>query len=81
MSFVGNEASIGATVFWFYDPQNMPTEPPGLQSSTLNWMDNRAPYGVKWGTQTSSLVAANDTLSINAYKADDRIFFKTNYRS
>ena len=55
ITLINNVASVGGTVYWVYD-STMKSEPMGIHSSTLNWMNNVAPYGLHVATQAIELV-------------------------
>lgn len=44
-TFINNVASIGGTVFWMYEENVMETQPAGLNSSTVQFINNTAGYG------------------------------------
>jgi hypothetical protein len=56
ISFTENKAVLGGTVYWLYD--DVMTHPPdGLDSATIAWVRNMAPYGERYATQASVLEA------------------------
>ena len=62
-----NEARLGGTVYWVYNAASMPSGPLGLQSDSLLWENNTAPYGVQFGTQATSLQPVAGNMSVPAY--------------
>lgn len=66
INFVNNSALLAGTVYWMHSPSNS-LEPPGLQSPTLTWMGNSAPYGEKTATQAVSIRTSD--YEVNVYRA------------
>ena len=65
ITFRENIALSGSTVYWVYGTL-MLSEPPGLQSDSLKWIDNIAMYGDRWGTQAVHLITPS-TYQVTVY--------------
>ena len=68
ISFIRNFAHIAGTVYWLYNPQR-PYVVPGLESTSLIWQNNYAPFGEKYTTQPVNGYV-NSSYTVTVYNAD-----------